>query len=183
MADKELSKKAERRQRTIEFLASEDSLEDLFAHISAGQSLRDYCVVKDMPYSTVQSALRGTEALEARYQAALDARSDLQRDKIEEIVEQVERGDIDPKAAAVAIGGRQWLAKVMNRKRYGDQQVVDVAVTDKTRLHLEALRLLARRPRAQVEVAQVPPVALPVKELDAIEAAFEEIKAPQDLDG
>lgn len=149
-----MNKRTERRERCQQHLTDPELLDDMFQHISAGQSLRDYCVVHDIPFSTVQGVLTTREDLVPRYQSAMEARSEVHREQIEKLVEQVERGEIDPKAAAVAIGGRQWLAKSMNRKRYGDQQVIDVAVTDKTRLHLEALRLLARRPR-RVEVTQV----------------------------
>lgn len=166
-------KKRERRERTQKFLADEEQVEDLLAYIAAGGRLREFCMQKDLTYSTVQERITSSDAVMPRYQSAMDARSDLERERIEEIIELVENGQMDPKAGAVAIGGRQWLAKTMNRRRYGDQQVVDVAVTDKTRLHIEALRLIARRPRRQITAeviegvfsqlpAQVAAEALPV---------------------
>lgn len=164
------SKRKERRERAQRYLTDPELLDDIFQHISAGQSLRDYCVVHDIPFSTVQRKLSADPDLEPQYRAAIEARSEVHREQIEALVEQVERGEIDPKAAAVAIGGRQWLAKAMNRKRYGDQQVVDVAVTDKTKLHLEALRMLARRPRREIIATQVDEIVDGTFEVPALEA-------------
>lgn len=160
--------KRARRERTQAFLADVEEVDDLLAYIAAGGRLRDFCVQRDLVYSTVQERITSSDGTSVRYQAAMDARSDLERERIEEIIEKVERGEMDPKAGAVAIGGRQWLAKTMNRRRYGDQQVVDVAVTDKTRLHIEALRLLARKPRRELSIIQgefipLPTEALPVE--------------------
>lgn len=165
-----MSPRAERRERCQRHLNDPELLDDLFANISSGESLVNYCKIHDIPFSTVQAALTSRADLEPRYRAAVEARSELHREQIERLVGQVEEGTIDPKAAAVAIGGRQWLAKAMNRKRYGDQQTVDVAVTDKTQLHLEALRLLARRPRQGVTVTQVEQV---------IEGTFERLPPPE----
>lgn len=143
--------KRARKERTAAFIQNQEMVDDLLAEIAAGAYLREYCLRNDIVYSTVQQAITSGDQL-PRYQAALDARSDLAREDIEILVGKVERGEIDPKAAAVAIGGKQWLAKVLNRRRYGDQSVVDVAVTDVTKLHIAALRELSRLPRKPKEL-------------------------------
>jgi hypothetical protein len=141
------SEKAARRARTDAIFASEDRLEELFIHIATDGNFREWCVLNDVPYATVRDRIIANDELSSRYNAALEARADYQRDRIEKLTQQVENGEVDPKAGAVAIAGRQWLAKVLNRRRYGDQQQLDVGITDKTALHLEALRQLARKPR------------------------------------
>lgn len=169
--------KRARRERTQAFLSDAEQIDELLGYIAAGGRMHDYCKERDLVYTTVHGRITANDELMPRYQSAMDARSDLQREEIERLIDQVERGEMDAKAAAVAIAGRQWVAKVLNRRRYGDQQVVDVAVTDKTRLHIEALRLIARRPRKELPVieavftplpaltmAEAPPVSLVSRE-------------------
>jgi hypothetical protein len=163
--------KAARRARTDAIFASEDKLEELFIYIATDGNFREWCHINQVPYATVRDRIVANQELNAKYEAALQARADHQRERIEELTQKVENNEIDPKAAAVAIAGRQWLAKVLNRKRYGDQQQLDVAVTDKTALHLEALRQLARKPRtieALVLKNDPPLLAEPIQNLTAI---------------
>jgi hypothetical protein len=60
------------------------------------------------------------------------------------LAERVETEQIDPNAAKVAIGARQWLAERMDAKRWGNRIQQDVQITDTTQLHLEAVRNLMR---------------------------------------
>lgn len=169
----------ERRMRAAQILGSDEELEALFEVISAGESLRDYCIVMDVPYATIQEAL--VRDHNTRYVAAMHNRAEVRRERIEAIIKKVEEGQMDPKAGAVTIGGLQWLAKVDNRKRFGDQQQIDVAVTDKTKLLMEAMKRFARMPRKQVQ-AEVVQASLPAPPSDNVmDAAFTEvaeIKAP-----
>ena len=136
-----------RRERTSALLADREALADLLEHIASGGRLRAFCDEHVYSYSTVQAALTKREDLAPLYDAALDARSDLQREQIEKLTKQVISGELDPKAAKVAIESLQWLAEKMNPRRYGQRQQVDVQVTDMTKLHLEAVRQLALKPR------------------------------------
>jgi hypothetical protein len=49
-------------------------------------------------------------------------------EKVREIAEKCEAGEIDPKAAGVAISAHQWRAKVIDPKQYGDR--IQNAITD-----------------------------------------------------
>ena len=49
-------------------------------------------------------------------------------EKVRAIAEKCEAGEIDPKAAGVAISAHQWRAKVIDPKQYGDR--IQNAITD-----------------------------------------------------
>lgn len=149
---------ATRRERTHAFLVDKAAIAELLVYLADGGSLRRFCESHVYAYGAVQSTLTKREDLLPLYDAALEARSDLQREQIEQLIRRVERGEIDPKAGAVALAGRQWLAEKMNPRRYGQRQQVDVQVTDMTKLHLEAVKALASKPRlAAIEAVQVRP--------------------------
>jgi hypothetical protein len=55
----------------------------------------------------------------------LELRADYHASRIEELVEKVERDDIKPDAARVAIDARKWIAAKLRPKVYGDRVQVD----------------------------------------------------------
>ena len=80
------------------------------------------------------------------------------------MAEKVETEQIDPNAAKVAMGARQWLAERMDPKRWGNKIQQDVQITDTTQLHLQAVRDLMRtvsvvepvKPNVDTDVSTAP---------------------------
>jgi hypothetical protein len=168
-----------RKERTQAFLVG-DPLEALLGLISSGVSLRDACAMADVVYSTLQKRLTEDAELRPRYEGARTRQAEAVIDEIAEIERQVEEDNLDPKAAQVLIGSKQWRAERLNPKRYGPRSFQHIETVDQTQLHLEAVRLLARERREALTVsATVKP------ELPAIEASYVDVTpvTPGDVDG
>ena len=66
--------------------------------------------------------------------------------KIEEIIEEVELGNIDPHVARVSIDARKWLASKMYPKFFSDRIQLQHDVTvDVRKQHIEELRQMNRK--------------------------------------
>jgi len=66
--------------------------------------------------------------------------------KIEEIIEEVELGNIDPQVARVSIDARKWLASKMYPKFFSDRIQLQHDVTvDVRKQHIEELRQMNRK--------------------------------------
>lgn len=143
------SKRAERRERTREYLSDPAKLDSVFAWIMDGYSLRDFCAANDIAYATVQEAFTKTPELQGRYETARAIQAETCMDEIAALEKLVEQGKLDPRAGQVVIGSRQWRMERLNPKRYSPRtrQEVDIRHFDMARLHALALRELAKRPR------------------------------------
>lgn len=126
----------------------------LFTCIAGGGNMPDYCKVAGIPYQTVYDAIQRDPALAERLQQARDQKVDWHIHQIEGVTDAVQRGEIDPKSASVAIASRQWLASKMNPRAWGERQNIDVQVTHTHQLHLDAIRALSAR-REQKRLAKV----------------------------
>ena len=149
-----------RKERTVAFLQGE-YLDALLGVISANVSLRDACKVVDIAYSSVQKALTEDPALRPRYEAARTRQAEAIMDEIAELEHKLEFENLDPKAAQVLIGSKQWRAERMNPKRYGPRSFQHIETVDQTALHLEAVRQLARERREALAHQQAPGQQLP----------------------
>jgi len=88
--------------------------------------------------------MQSDPVLMERYEIVRNARALANAERIEALAEKVETEQMDPNAAKVAMGARQWLAERMDPKRWGNKIQQDVKITDTTQLHLEAVRNLMR---------------------------------------
>jgi hypothetical protein len=79
-----------------------------------------------------------------RYEMVRNVRALVNAERIEALAERVEQEQMDPNAARVAMGARQWLAERLDPKRWGTKVQSDVRITDTTALHLAAVRDLMR---------------------------------------
>lgn len=96
--------------------------------ISDGASLRSICKMKGMPSRmTIITWLSDPERAEflTKYARAREWQGDVADDRIQEIVDGVLKGKIDPHAARVAIGGLTWRASKLKPKVYGDRQQLE----------------------------------------------------------
>lgn len=73
------------------------------------------------------------------YARARETRAAKHAERIEELAEMVETGDIDTNAARVSIDARKWIASRMDAARWGDTKapLLNITLTD---LHLGSLR-------------------------------------------
>jgi hypothetical protein len=150
-----------RQERTAAFCSGE-LLDAILGVISSGVSLRDACAIANIAYSTVQKKLTNDPALLPLYEGARVRQAEAVLDDIERVEQKVEFEGLDPRAAQVLIGSKQWRAERLNPKRYGPRSFQHIETVDSTQLHLEAVRQLARERREalthQPAGAQVPVV-------------------------
>lgn len=137
------------RTRTQLWLADPDNVARLLATVSGGQSVRRFCESEGISYSPVQRALVSTH--EAAYRQAQEDMAEHLMGEIERISIKLERGELDPKAAAVILDGLKWRISKLNQRRYSDRQIVEQHVVDHAKIHRQALRELASRPRPVIE--------------------------------
>ena len=89
---------------------------EFFFKIGNGESLRGASKDLGIPFQTVWSAIMSDEKRRAAYEDAKMSRAHFHTSKIEEILEDVETGKIEPNVARVSIDARKWLAAKMHPK-------------------------------------------------------------------
>jgi hypothetical protein len=138
--------KRARREKEKQIMSTEDFWEQLWEHMAEGNSLRSF--VGDgssgITYGGLLRKIQSDPVLNERYEIVRNARALANAERIEQLAEKVEMEQIDPNAAKVSIGARQWLAERMDAKRWGNRIQQDVKITDTTQLHLQAVRDLMR---------------------------------------
>ncbi len=138
-------KKRERRERALALYNDEAFWHEVFETIATGGGLQPLCGMKDIPYSSTWDRIVASPELKARYEAARYRRAAWHAEQIEQLADQVTRGELEPRAAGVAIGARQWLAGRMDPKHWGERQQIDVSHVHTHKLHMDAIRELSRR--------------------------------------
>lgn len=168
------------REATRAFLEDSDQVDELLETLADGLSLRALCTQYGLVYSTTMRWLAKHRA--ADYEAARIVRADSAIEEMESIERQLEAGDIDFNTARELMKSKQWRAERLNGVRYGQRQSIDMQVTDKTKLHLEALRELSRRPpemiikdeRTNPQLTHEPAQALPAPLPAVVDAEFKD---------
>lgn len=150
--------KRARREKEKQIMSTEDFWEQLWEHMAEGNSLRSFVGdgTSGITYGGLLRKIQSDPVLNERYEIVRNARALANAERIEQLAEKVEMEQIDPNAAKVSIGARQWLAERMDAKRWGNRIQQDVKITDTTQLHLQAVRDLMRT------VAHVEPEKLTV---------------------
>ena len=114
---------------------------EFFLRIGNGESLRGVSKDLGIPFQTVWSAIMSDEKRRAAYEDAKMSRAHFHASKIEEILEGVESGKIEPSAARVSIDARKWLASKMYPKFFSDKLHLQHDMTvDVRKQHIEELR-------------------------------------------
>ena len=127
--------------RSWPVLRQDQFWDEFFFRIGNGESLRG--VTKDLgiPFQTVWSAIMIDEGRRVTYEDAKMSRAHFHAAKIEEILEDVEAGKIEPQVARVSIDARKWLAAKMYPKFFSDRVQLQHDVTvDVRKQHIEELR-------------------------------------------
>lgn len=134
-----------RRERANKIMEQQDFWEQLWLHLAEGNTLRSFTGDgNDVPYGMLFERIQKVPELAEKYEMIRNARALANAERIEALAEKVETEQIDPNAAKVAMGARQWLAERMDAKRWGNKIQQDVKITDTTQLHLQAVRDLMR---------------------------------------
>ena len=119
--------------------------DEFFFRIGNGESLRETAKDLGIPFQTVWSAIMIDEGRRATYEDAKISRAHYHAAKIEEIIEQLEAGRIEPQVARVSIDARKWLAAKMYPKFFSDKFQLQHDVTvDVRKQHIEELRRMSR---------------------------------------
>ena len=138
--------KAKKSRFNPRFLMNKDFWEQFFFRIGNGESLRGVSKDLGVPFQTVWSAIMSDEKRRATYEDAKMSRAHYHASKIEEILEDVESGKIEPRAVKVSIDARKWLASKMYPKFFSDRvhHQHDMTV-DVRKQHLDELRRLSQK--------------------------------------
>jgi hypothetical protein len=99
-------------------------------HVSSltGQPISHYYIVKTL------------QTYGEDYQDAKKQQARLQAERVADIADKVENGQLDPASARVAAENRRWVASKLDPSVYGDRVAMDVQLTDVTAMHLNAMR-------------------------------------------
>ena len=137
--------KRARRERALKIMEQPDFWDQLWLHLAEGNTLRSFTGDgNDVPYGMLFERIHKVPELAEKYEMIRNARALANAERIEALAEKVETEQIDPNAAKVAMGARQWLAERMDAKRWGNKVQQDIKITDTTQLHLEAVRNLMK---------------------------------------
>ena len=118
--------------------------DEFFFRIGNGESLRGVAKDLGVPFQTVWSAIMIDKGRRATYEDAKISRAHYHAAKIEEIIEELEAGRIEPQVARVSIDAHKWLAK-MYPKFFSDKFQLQHDVTvDVRKQHIEELRRMSR---------------------------------------
>lgn len=108
--------------------------------IAEGKSLASYCRDNKVRYGSVTEWLNEDEQFAANYTRAREDSADADADKINDIAGKVERGEMDPNAARVAIDAYKWSSGKRKPKKYGDKQEVTHNVTEEMAAVMQRIR-------------------------------------------
>jgi hypothetical protein len=103
-------------------LYSEELAQSICDRLIEGESLRGICSSIGMPHRvTVIRWMALNADFATKCARARDEQADLMDDRILDIADKTERGEIDPAAARVVISALQWRASKLKPKKYGDK--------------------------------------------------------------
>ena len=106
-------------------------VKEICIKLSDGQSLRQICSDKNMPHRvTILRWLNEDEEYAADTARARSLQADALDDDIQDVINEIRRGDIDYNAGKAVIWGLQWRAAKLKPEKYGEQKkVIGVNVT------------------------------------------------------
>ena len=127
--------------------------EGIFDEIRSGATLVGICRRTGYGMSVMQRRLH-SERLSGRYAAAHEGRAVMHVQKIEGLLEELERGGIDSDVAKVSRDARKWLATKYYPRIFGESQQIDVKTTDMTKVYVEQLKLVMKSQEERMRVIE-----------------------------
>lgn len=101
---------------------TQDTANEFCARIANGMSLRRACAEDDMPSAkTIFNWFESYPDFLQQYTRAKEASADALADDIQDIADDVLKGNLDPQAARVAGDLKKWTASKLKPKKYGDK--------------------------------------------------------------
>jgi hypothetical protein len=105
---------------------TEELADSICTKLAEGLSLRQICNDDSMPHRiTVIRWMGKDEAFATKCARARAEQADLMDDRILEIANKLEAGEMAPDVARVALSALQWRASKLQPKKYGDKQHVE----------------------------------------------------------
>ena len=101
---------------------------------------RDYRI----PKPTLWDWIQRDQDLMTQYGEAQQSRAMYDAHSVEELIEKVERGEMDPHVARISIDARKWLAAKFYPKMFSDRHMLDVETWDLSLEHLNALKSMIK---------------------------------------
>ena len=108
-------------ERDLNRLPRRWDLEEICNRISAGESLSQVAQSYAKSKQALWKYLNGDEDRRKLYLESLEARGLLHLEAIERIARDVETGEMDPRAGAVAFQARSWVAARLNPKMLSER--------------------------------------------------------------
>lgn len=114
------------------YVAKSDEIADqILERVAEGRSIVKTLAEPGMPtYTAWMRWLQNDPDLVERYARAKDDSADAHADKITNVAEKVESGELDPQAGRVVIDAMKWTAAKLKPKRYGDFQRTEISGPD-----------------------------------------------------
>ena len=125
-------------------LEDNDFWKSFFKRIGEGDSLRMIASDYRIPKSTLWDWIQRDQNLITRYGEAQQSRAMHHAHSVEELIEKVECGEMDPHVARVSIDARKWLAAKFYPKMFSDRYKLDVESRDLSLQHLDALKQMMK---------------------------------------
>lgn len=111
-------------------------------YIAEGMSERKACEKAKISRSSFRAAaLR--ESMGDQYARALEALAGAQVEQLEQAIDDMRAGVIDPQMARVEIDARKWFASKFLPKRYGDKQTRELTGPDGSDLIPSTIKIVA----------------------------------------
>lgn len=92
--------------------------------VAEGDSLRVVAVSLGLERKAIWRAMEDDEDFRATIARAREIAGEAHADRANEIIGKVERGELDPNAGRVVLGGLQWQAAKQAPRRFSDRQVI-----------------------------------------------------------
>jgi hypothetical protein len=113
--------------------------------IASGLSIQKACDKLDIDPTMFYRQMNKDESLVHKYTRAREARADVRFDRMDELLDEVKSGAVEPNAARVLVDAIKWMAGKEKAKVYGDRIQSEVIVT-----HNIATLLEERMKKAEV---------------------------------
>lgn len=110
---------------------TEELADDICRQVALGSNLRRISRDESMPSEeTLYRWRHDIPEFSKKYQQAFEDRADSRNHNLDDIKEKVEKGLLEPAAAAVIVKAEIWQAGRENPKRFGDKQTTEVVGKD-----------------------------------------------------
>ena len=110
---------------------SDEVIDRILWMVAEGKSIVKILSESGMPtYAGWMKWLQADAQLVEKYARAKDDSADAHADKITNVAEKVESGELDPQAGRVVIDAMKWTAAKLKPRKYGDFQRTEVSGPD-----------------------------------------------------